>query len=68
MKIYMVSLFHRATINNNSNNNNPTCRAPECQKTSVALNQPDYLVIAKLFVPRSQLLICPFVLAMFQRH
>ena len=29
MKIYMVSLFHRATINNN---NNLICIAPECQR------------------------------------
>ena len=24
--------------NNNNNNNNPICKAPECKKTSVALN------------------------------
>jgi len=26
---------------NNNNNNNPICKAPECQKTSVALKEKE---------------------------
>ena len=31
--------------NNNNNNNNQICKAPECQKTSVALNERLYVYV-----------------------
>ena len=37
VEIFLFKYHHIFDISDNNNNNNPICKAPECQKTSVAL-------------------------------